>query len=114
MFVRIRNVLYTLALLGCSTRELSSALDKETGRGGGLTSSATIQAQAQVQSFKLVHPKINPICELMEPVKGPVLQNQTCRMSETQGNSKMSERSSSEDPVLRVSQKPEALNWTYE
>jgi hypothetical protein len=43
----------------------------------------------------LVHPNIYSIYELLEHVKGPVLQVQGCRISMTQGNSRRSER-----PVL--------------
>jgi hypothetical protein len=60
----------------------------------------------------LACPNIYPICELLEGMKGPVLQNQNCRISMTQGNNRMSERSLGEDPVLKVQQKPEASNQT--
>lgn len=41
--------------------------------------------KAQMQGFKLAHPKIF-ICELLEHVKGPVLLFQNCRISMTQSN----------------------------
>lgn len=46
-------------------------------------------------------PNIHPISELLECMKGPVLQIQSCKISMTQGN-KISERSPVEDPVLIV------------
>ena len=49
---------------------------------GGLINSATFQAQ--IQGFELAHPNIYPIYELLECVKGLVLQNQSCRTSVTQ------------------------------
>ena len=48
-------------------------------RAGRLISSATTQAQIQV--FELAHPSIYPIYELLECVKGFVLQIQRCRIS---------------------------------
>ena len=69
-------------------------------RAGRLTNSAT--TQAQIQGFELAHPNIYPIYELLECMKGPVLQIQSCRISMTQGNNRISKRSPSEDPVLIV------------
>jgi hypothetical protein len=40
--------------------------------------------------------------KLLEYVKGPVLQIQSCRTFMTQGNSRISKRSPREDPVLIV------------
>ena len=68
------------------------------GRAGKLTNSAT--TQVLIQAFELAHPNIYPISELLEHVKGLVLQIQSCRISMTQGNNRTSERSPSEDPVL--------------
>lgn len=65
-----------------------------------MTNSAA--TQAQIQGFVLGHPNIHPICELLEQVKGPILQVQRHRSSMTQGNNKISERSPSKDPVLIV------------
>jgi hypothetical protein len=48
------------------------------------------------------HPNIYPICELLECVKGVVLQIQSCRISMTQANKGISERSPCEDPVWTV------------
>lgn len=58
--------------------------------------------QTQIQGFEVAHPNIYPTCELLELVKGPVLQNQSCGVSLTQGNSRISEKSSGEDPVWMV------------
>ena len=69
-------------------------------RAGRLTNSATIQAQ--IQGFELAHPNIYPIYELLECMKGLVLQIQNYRISMTQGNNRISKRSPSEDPVLIV------------
>ena len=69
-------------------------------RAGRLTNSAT--TQAQIQGFELAHPNIYPIYELLECVKVPVLQIQNYRISMTQGNDRISERSPSEVPVLMV------------
>jgi hypothetical protein len=70
-------------------------------RDGWLTNSAT--TQAQIQSFGLDHAVIYPIDELLEL---------SCRISMTQGNNRMSEKSLSEDPVLVEQQKPEASKCT--
>jgi hypothetical protein len=43
-----------------------------------------------------------PTYELLEHVKGPVLLNQSCRISMTQGNSRLLKRSLGEGPVLMV------------
>jgi hypothetical protein len=48
-------------------------------------------------------PNTYPIYDLLELVKGPVLQTVICRISTTQSNNKISERSPGEDPVLIVS-----------
>ena len=55
--------------------------------------------QAQIQGFQLVHPNIYPIIDLLECMKGLVLQIQNYRISMTQGNSRISERRPSEVPV---------------
>lgn len=49
-----------------------------------LTNSGTIQAQ--IEGFELVDPNIYSIQELLEQVKGPGLQKQSCRVSRTQDN----------------------------
>ena len=69
-------------------------------RVGGLTSSDT--SQAQIQGFELAHPNIYPMDELPECIKRLVLQIQNYRVSMTQGNNKISERSPSEVSVLIV------------
>lgn len=75
-----------------------------------LTSSAT--TQVQIHGLELAYPNIYLVYELLEHVKGLVLQNQSCRISMTQDNSKIPERSPGEDPVLMVEQKPETSDWT--
>ena len=57
-------------------------------RAGRLTSSAI--TQAQIQGFKMVHPNIYPTDELPEYMKEPVLQIQSCRISMTQSNNRIS------------------------
>ena len=66
-------------------------------RADGLTSSDT--SQAQIQAFELIHPNIQPIDELLECMKGLVLQIPSCKISMTQGNNRISERSPSEVSV---------------
>ena len=58
----------------------------------------------------MAHPNIHLICDLLEHVKGLVLQTQSCRISTAQGNSRIAKRSSNEGPEARVWQKPEVLN----
>lgn len=53
---------------------------------------------------------IYPTYELLELQKGPVLQNQSIRISMTQSNNRISEGNPREDPVVTVWQKPEASN----
>ena len=56
-------------------------------------------SQAQTQGFELAHPKIYPISELLEYMKGLV---QNHGISMTQGNNRVSERSPSEVSGLIV------------
>ena len=65
-----------------------------------------------MQGSELAHPKIYIIYELLGCVKGPVLLIQSCKISMTQGNNRMTRRQPSEDPVLMVSQKSEILSQT--
>lgn len=64
-------------------------------RVGRLISLAPTQAQIQ-------GPQTYPIYELLECVKGVVLQFQRYRISMTQANNRISVRSPSEDPVWIV------------
>ena len=64
------------------------------GGAGGLTNSATTQTQ--------VHPNTYPIYDLLDCVKGLVLQNQSCKISTTRGNNRISKMSPGEDPILIV------------
>lgn len=52
------------------------------------------------------------ICILLEHTKGPVLQTQSGRIFTTQGNSRLTKRSSSESPASTAYQKLETLNQT--
>ena len=63
-----------------------------------MTNSAT--TQVQIQGFELAHPNIYPTYELLELVKGPVLQIQSCRISMAHGNDRLSKMSPSEVPEL--------------
>ena len=60
-----------------------------------MTGSATTQAQIQV--FELILPNI---CELLELMKGLVLQIQSFRISMTQVNIRVARRNPGEDPEL--------------
>ena len=51
---------------------------------------------------------IHHIYDLLEHVKGPVLQIQSCRASRTQCHNRLSRRGPSESPVSIVWQKPKA------
>jgi hypothetical protein len=75
-----------------------------------LSSSAT--TQAQIQGSEMAHPKIHIICEWLGHVKGPLLLFQSCRVSTTQDSNRITGRSSNEDPILTVSEKPEISNQT--
>jgi hypothetical protein len=59
-----------LALVARVAGELSHR--HESKRASGLTSSDT--SQAQIQDFELVYPNIYSIDELLDCMKGPVLQ----------------------------------------
>jgi hypothetical protein len=65
-----------------------------------------------IQSYELAHPKTYTICEPLELIKGLVLLFQSCRISMTQGNNRITGRSQDEDPILMVSQKPGMFNQT--
>jgi hypothetical protein len=82
------------------------------GRAGKLTNSAT--TQVLIQAFELAHPNIYPISELLEHVKGLVLQIQSCRVSMTQDN-RISKRSPRENPRLMCSrnQRPQIRPMTH-
>ena len=41
--------------------------------------------QVQIQGFEMAHPNIYPIYELIQCLKGPVLQTQSCRISKITG-----------------------------
>lgn len=77
----------------------------ENRRAGRLTSSDT--AQAKTQGFELAYHNVYPINELLESMKGQILQIQ--KYTTTQGNSRTSNSSPTEVPALIEQQKPEAL-----
>ncbi|KAL6089422.1 hypothetical protein STEG23_038294, partial [Scotinomys teguina] len=52
-------------------------------------------AQAQTQGYDLDGPVIHLIYDLLEHVKGPDLQTQSCRIATTQGNNRIPRRSPS-------------------
>lgn len=56
----------------------------------------------KILDFEMARHNIYPTNKLQECVKDSVLKNQSCRSSITQGNCKISERSSGEGPVLIV------------
>ena len=60
----------------------------------------------------MTHPNIYPIDELLECIKGLVLQIQNYRISMTQSKNRLAERSPTEIPVLIVYQNLQALNQT--
>jgi hypothetical protein len=67
---------------------------------GRLNNLAT--TQAHIQGFKLTHTNIYSVCELLELVKGPVLQNQSCRIFMTWCNGRITEMSLGEGSILMV------------
>ena len=64
-------------------------------RAGRLTDSGN--SQAQIQGFELVHLNIYPSYDLLELLRRSVLQIQRCRMSTTQGNNRILDRSPCEE-----------------
>lgn len=63
---------------------------QEHRRMAGLAHSAT--TQAQIQDSELAHTNILLVYDLLQLVKGSVLQIQICRISMTQGKNKITER----------------------
>jgi hypothetical protein len=91
----------------CRQERWSCHSPRQSRRAGRLTNS---------RSGPLSWPTPTPISFIygvtLECVKRLLLQNQSCRISMTQGNNRRSERSPGEDPGLMVEQKPEASNQT--
>lgn len=56
--------------------------------------------------------QIYSICKCLGCMEGPVLLFQSCGISVTQGNNRITRRRPGEDPMLMVSQKPEISNQT--
>ena len=77
---------------------MSQLRGHESRKTGKLTNSDI--SQAQIQGFELVTPVSYPIYELLEGMKGPVLQIQNYRISTTQDDNRMLEWSPSKVPVL--------------
>lgn len=71
-------------------------VDPKSVTAAGLAGSDA--SQAQIRDFELVHPNIYPTDELLEQMKQQVLQIQSYRLSMTQDNHRLSERSPCEDP----------------
>ena len=63
----------------------------------GTTNSAT--SQTQIHGFELIHPNIYPIHDLLEHVKEPVLQSQSCRISKTQSKNGIFKKNPSDDSL---------------
>ena len=74
---------------------------EDKGELVGLPSLQTA-TQAQNQGYELAHPNIHLIYDLPKHVKELVLQTQSCRISTSQGNNRISKRSPSEGPTLIV------------
>ncbi|MEJ1288253.1 GRIP and coiled-coil domain containing 2 [Cricetulus griseus] len=88
----------------CGWREARTRAAQARG-GRGLRGPAELSCAASGcpepnQGYEVAHPNIHPTYELLEHMKGPVLQIQSCRTSTTQGNNRQSKRSPSEGPVL--------------
>ena len=69
-------------------------------------------AEQLSQGSELSHPQICIICKLLGCMQGPVLLIQSCRISTTQGDNRITGRSPNDDPMLAMSQKPEILIQT--
>lgn len=57
-------------------------------------------------------PTPKSISSVYRLVKGPILLIQSCWMSMTQGNNRITSRSPNEDPILKVSQNPDTMKQT--
>lgn len=81
--------------------ELVVSLTEMGGRQKpGLTNS--VITEAQTQGLESAHLNIYPISELLEHGKGPALRHNSYRISSTQPNNRIYERSLSEGPVLML------------
>lgn len=69
-----------------------------TGIIGEVTNPATVQAQ--IQGYELTCPKTHTIYDLLDYVKEPYSQTQSRGISTTQGNNRISKKSSSEGLIL--------------
>ena len=97
------------------TEELVLHLPAAVGRGAGpapflgkmeepalVTQENWATTQAQTQGFEVSYPSIYPIYELMEHVKRQGQQIQSYRISMTQGNNRIYQRSPNKNPVWIV------------
>ena len=91
--MRVGDPAYSLPAVGelASTVRESSSWLCGFWRAGRVTNSAP--TQARIQGFELAHLKIYPIYELLEHVKGLILQIQSCGVFVTLGNNRTSEKS---------------------
>lgn len=69
--------------------------------------------QTYILGLGLAHPIIFPIYDLLECVKGLVLQNNSWRISMTRGNSGISERSVGKGLGVMVCQRPWTIRKTH-
>lgn len=75
-----------------------------------MTSSVT--TQAHILGLELAHPNIYTIYDLLESVKGLVLQNGSHRVFMTWGSNTIFKRSFHESPVMVVCHRAEVLKQT--
>jgi hypothetical protein len=77
----------------------------------GLESSPWWYRWGRANTLTSYYPGPNPgLCEWLSWIKRQVLLIQSCKISMTQGNNRITERSPGEDPILTMSQKPEISN----
>ncbi|ERE69438.1 small conductance calcium-activated potassium channel protein 2 [Cricetulus griseus] len=94
LYIQCRKIPTSLTLGYIHPRKQNISLLGQCRRAGLLTNPGT--TQAQIQGFVLAHPNNHPntypIYELLKCAKGLVVQNQSFRISMTQGNSRISKR----------------------
>jgi hypothetical protein len=71
-----------------------------------LRENQNVDHQAQIQCSVLTYPQIYIICKWLRSMKEPVLPIKNCRISMTQGNNRITGKSSDEDPIFIMTQKP--------
>jgi hypothetical protein len=103
--LRVRELYLLLA--SCRQKKWSQSWPGQSGRAGP---GVPVQESRWTEQF-IYHPGPDsglwvdvsqhlPHHELLEHMKGPVLQIQSCRIPMTQGNNRISQKSPCEDPVL--------------